>query len=78
MNMLIRNDSLTINLNNVIGFKFHQQIIIFYLPYLDVYKEPDEIWLNFKDDKSAKKAFDRIIYAYANEYRTLDLSEYDA
>lgn len=33
---------------------------------------------SFKDEEAAKKAFDRIIYAYANEYRTLDLSEYAA
>lgn len=73
--MLIIFDEEVINLDNVAIFLIDSDCIRFCCNF--EYKlRKDDWYIEFKSKKTAKKVFDRIIYAYTHEYRTLDLSEY--
>lgn len=69
--MLIIFNLVTINLNNISSFECRNNKLIFYIP------EIQECWFEFDNPERAKKSYDRIIYAYAKEYRILDLTYHE-
>lgn len=73
--MLIIFENHVINLKAATDFFLQKEEIKFYFSFLRDQEYASSI-ISFETVELAKKAFERIIYAYANEYRTLDLSQY--
>ena len=75
--MLIRFNDTVVNLNLVSDFNVTGCNINFYFSQTDGEKEPAVIICNFKTNKNAERIFDRIIFSYSQEYKILDLTNYE-
>lgn len=74
--MLIIHETNAVHLKSVTNFYLRDNAIFFWFNYLYNDGEVSRSEFQFKNEETAKKAFDRIIYAYAKEQRILDLSEH--
>ncbi len=73
--MLIIFENHVVNMEHVTDFFLVKDEIKFYFSFLRDQEFASSI-LSFETVEQANKSFKRIIYAYASECRTLDLSEY--